>query len=126
MYRLGHPVASRKLPAIAGFLMSACALMLAARSPSVGLAVTCFSAATFGADLTLSPSWAASIDIGRAHTGLLSSAMNMSGNIGSFISALAFPLLVSSSFGAVSYFCIAAGLSALAAFCWWRLNWTQV
>jgi ACS family glucarate transporter-like MFS transporter len=126
MYRLGHPVASRKLPAIAGFLMSACALMLAAPSPSVGLAVTCFSAATFGADLTLSPSWAASIDIGRAHTGLLSSAMNMSGNIGSFISALAFPLLVSSSFGAVSYFYIAAGLSALAAFCWWRLNWTQV
>jgi ACS family glucarate transporter-like MFS transporter len=126
LYRLGYPVASRKLPAIAGFLLSACALALAARSSSVGFAVTCFSAATFGADLTLSPSWAASIDIGRAHTGLLSSAMNMSGNIGSFISALAFPLLVSSSFGAVSYFHIAAGLSALAAFCWWRLNWTQV
>jgi MFS transporter, ACS family, glucarate transporter len=125
LYRLGYPVASRKLPAIAGFLLSACALIFAARSPTIGLAVTCFSVATFGADLTLSPSWAASIDIGRVHTGLLSSAMNMAGNIGSFISALAFPLLVASRFGASSYFYIAAMLSAVAAFCWLRLSWTQ-
>jgi MFS transporter, ACS family, glucarate transporter len=125
LYRRGYPIASRKLPAIAGFLISAFALILAARSPTIGIAVTCFSAATFGADLTLSPSWAASIDIGRVHTGLLSSAMNMAGNIGSFLSALAFPLLVSSRFGASSYFYIAAMLSALAAYCWWRLSWKQ-
>jgi ACS family glucarate transporter-like MFS transporter len=125
LFRRGYPVASRKLPAMAGFLFSALALVLAARSPTIGIAVAFFSLATFGADLTLSPSWAASIDIGKAHTGLLSSVMNMSGNSGSFISALVFPLLVASPLGVSGYFYIAAALSTTAAFCWWRLTWSQ-
>lgn len=123
LFRRGHPVNSRRWPAMAGFAVSAVAMVLAAEMPSVGWAVACFAAATFGADLALSPSWSAAIDIGQADTGLLSGAMNMAGNIGSFVSSLVFPLWVASPFGASGYFYSAAVLNALAVILWWRMKW---
>ena len=57
-------------------------------------AVLCLTLAMFGADMTLPPSWAFCIDIGRAHAGAVSGTMNMAGNIGSFVTSLAFPYLL--------------------------------
>ena len=56
--------------------------------------VLCLSLAMFGADMTLPPSWAFCIDIGRANAGAVSGTMNMAGNIGSFVTSLAFPYLL--------------------------------
>src|SRR5258708_22032806 len=53
--------------------------------------ILCFSVATFGVDLTLSPSWTACADIGGRHTGTLSGAMNMMGEIGRAQSELQSP-----------------------------------
>lgn len=123
LFRRGHPVGSRKIPAIIGFVISAAALAAAASADGIWFAVACLSFATFGADLTLSSSWAAAIDIGQAQTGLLSASMNMAGNCGSFVSSLVFPLVLASPLGAPAYFYTAALLSLIAAVCWWRLSW---
>ena len=50
--------------------------------------------AVFGTDMTVSASWAACVDIGREHAGAVSGTMNMAGNLGSFVTALAFPYLL--------------------------------
>ena len=53
----------------------------------------CLSIAIFGADMTLSPSWAFCIDIGRGNAGAVSGTMNMAGNLAAFATSLAFPYL---------------------------------
>lgn len=51
------------------------------------------SLAILGADMTLSPSWAFCMDIGRRHAGAVSGTMNMAGNLAAFATTLAFPYL---------------------------------
>lgn len=43
--------------------------------------------------MTLSPSWAVGADIGKHHAGAVSGTLNMTGNLGSFVTSLAFPYL---------------------------------
>jgi ACS family glucarate transporter-like MFS transporter len=86
--------------------------------PTAGGAVVWLSIAVFGADMTLSPSWSACVDIGRRSAGAVSGTMNMAGNLGSFFTALAFPYLVDAFGSARPFFYVAAGLSVLAVVCW--------
>ena len=65
----------------------------------------CLTVAMFGADMTLPPSWAFCIDIGRAHAGAVSGTMNMAGNIGSFVTSLAFPYLLAMTGSTDSVLC---------------------
>ncbi len=118
IYRTGRWRISRLLPAIVGFGLSAGSLVAGANMPTVGGAVACFALATFGVDLTLSPSWAACIDVGGVYTGTLSAGMNMIGNLGSFVSSIAFPYLLALSGSASAYFYVAAVLDVLAVACW--------
>ena len=67
-------------------------------------AVAWLSVAIFGADMTLSPSWAVCVDIGRRHAGAVSGTMNMAGNLGSFVTGLAFPYLLAWTGSHVSVF----------------------
>ena len=60
-------------------------------------AIVCFSLATLGVDMTLSPSWTSCQDLAGPRTGLLSGAMNMVGNLGSFVSSITFPVLLEST-----------------------------
>jgi ACS family glucarate transporter-like MFS transporter len=76
------------------------------------------SVAVFGADMTLAPSWAFCTDIGRQHSGAVSGTMNMAGNLGSFVTTLAFPYLLDWTGTHVTFFYIAAVLNVLAAFLW--------
>jgi ACS family glucarate transporter-like MFS transporter len=122
IYRRGHWRASRLLPAIGGFALSAAAVVAAGHMPTVAGAVACFAVATFGADLTLSPSWTSCMDIGGKRTGTLSGAMNMAGNIGSFVSSIAFPYLLNLTSSATTYFYLAAALNLVAVGCWLRLH----
>ena len=81
-----------------------------------------FAVATFGVELTISPSWAYCIDIGCKNSGSVSAAMNMAGSFGAFASANAFPWLYRLTGDSGTYFRIAAGLNALAILCWFSMR----
>jgi MFS transporter, ACS family, glucarate transporter len=118
IYRKGQRKLSRRLPAICGFGLACVAVMAAAFVPSVTGFIFFFALATFGVDLTLSPSWTVCADIGGRHVGTLSAAMNMMGSVGSFASSVLFPLFVSATGNIKSYFFLAAFLNVVAGACW--------
>ena len=122
IYRAGKTNLSRRLPAIIGFALAALGMVMSVEQQTVIGAVTWLSVAIFGADMTLSPSWSFCIDIGGRHAGAVSGTMNMAGNLGSAITALAFAYLPESSKGNVMFFYTAAGLSLLAIVCWLLAN----
>ena len=74
--------------------------------------------AIFGADMTLPPSWSLCIDIGRRHAGKVSGTMNMAGNLGSFVTGLAFPYLRQWTGSTTPFFLVGAGLNVLAILAW--------
>ena len=118
IYGSGRWPLSRRLPAMAGFALAAAGLVgsLAADSPLSS--IVWFSIAIFGADMTLSPSWSVCIDVGKSHAGVVSGTMNMAGNIGSFITALAFPYLAYWTDSNDPFFFVAAILNAGAIGLW--------
>lgn len=122
IYRRGRWWLSRWLPAVFGFALAVVSLVFAASAPNVAGAVICFSLATLGVDMTLSPSWTACQDTAGPHTGVLSGAMNMMGNIGSFVSSITFPILLRTTGSAAAYFYLAALLNIVAILCWLRIR----
>jgi MFS transporter, ACS family, glucarate transporter len=118
LYRCGWHDWSRKLPAILGFFLAALGMVMSLDQASVFGAVFWLSIAIFGADMTLSPSWSFCIDIGGKNAGIVSGTMNMAGNLGSAITALAFAYMPKSSQGNEAFFYTAAALSGIAIFCW--------
>ncbi len=118
LYRGGHASFSRKLPAILGFALAAIGMVMSVSQATAAGAVLWLTIAILGADMTLSPSWSFCIDIGGKHAGAVSGTMNMAGNLGSAITALAFIYLPESAQGHVAFFYAAAALSALAIVCW--------
>jgi len=121
LYRV-QPAWSRRGPALGGFVLAASALALLTQAGSAEMAVTLFTLATFGTEMTISPSWAYCIDIGGGRSGQVSGAMNMVGNLGAFVSASAFPALARWNGGdAGLYFLVAATLNLASAFLWLRM-----
>ncbi|MBM3784446.1 MAG: MFS transporter [Acidobacteria bacterium] len=117
-----YPSWSRRGPALGGFLLAASALTMLTQAESAESAVAFFTLATFGTEMSISPSWAYCIDIGGGKSGAVSGAMNMVGNLGAFVSANAFPFLAKMNGGDASlYFTVAAGLNLIAAFLWWTM-----
>jgi MFS transporter, ACS family, glucarate transporter len=122
LFRRGHLVISRRLPASLGFLLSAVGLVFSVYSSSV-LEATCFlSMAVMGADMTLSPSWATCSDIGGRHSGVVSGTMNMFGNLGAFLTALAFPYLKDWTGTDEPFFFVGALLNMVALLCWQKID----
>ena len=81
--------------------------------------------------MTLSPSWAFCMDIGGSRSGAVSGAMNMVGNLGAAVSAVAFPYFVESvtipffaeeAGTASSFFVMAAAMNVLAVIAWTMMN----
>ncbi|MCX6854760.1 MAG: MFS transporter, partial [Verrucomicrobia bacterium] len=93
LYRSGKLSLSRKLPAVIGFALAAIGMIMSVQQDTAGGAVFWLTLAIFGADMTLSPSWSFCIDIGGRNAGAVSGTMNMAGNLGSAITALAFAYL---------------------------------
>lgn len=119
IYRRGHWELSRKLPAATGFAFAAVGLVVAVHMDTVQLATAFLAVAIFGADMTLSPSWSFCIDIGRKHAGAVSGTMNMAGNLGAFLTSLAFPYLQDYFGGSnAPFFYVGAGLNLLAIALW--------
>ncbi len=134
LHRMGMPVLSRRLPAIVGYTLGAIGLILCTQigeAASVWLFIACFSLATFGVEMTLSPSWAFCMDIGGSRSGAVSAAMNMVGNMGAAVSAVAFPFFVANvtipgiadtTGTANSFFVFAATMNVLAVVAWCFMN----
>ena len=118
LYRQNRRALSRKGPAIAGFVFAAVGLLGSLMVDGVMAKVLFLSVAIFGADMTLPPSWAFCIDVGRQHAGAVAGTMNMAGNLGSFVTSLAFPYLLAATGSPAPFFVVGAGLNVLAAMLW--------
>ena len=109
---------SRVLPAIIGFSLAAIGLIGSIYMTTPFGAILMISIAILGADMTLPPSWALCVDIGKQNAGAVSGTMNMAGNLGSFLTALAFPYLTD-WLGSTDYFFYTAALLNLIAISLW-------
>jgi MFS transporter, ACS family, glucarate transporter len=118
IYRGGRWPLSRRLPAMLGFGLAAVGLLMSVHMETAFGAVAWLSLAIFGADMTLAPSWSFCIDIGRKNSGAVSGTMNMAGNIGSFVTALAFPYLLQWTGTVRFFFFVGAALNLLAVAVW--------
>ena len=122
LYRRGFTSISRKVPAIIGFSLAAIGMIMSSDQATAGAAIFWLSIAIFGADMTLAPSWSFCIDIGGKQAGAVSGTMNMAGNLGAAITALAFFYLPSTSKNSTAFFHTAAILSGVAIVCWCLAN----
>ena len=118
LYGQGRWVLSRRTPAVAGFALTAIGLLGCVHAETALLYMVWFSIAVFGADMTLPPSWVFCIDIGKHRAGVVSGTMNMAGNLGAFLTALAFPYLAQWTGSSVPFFYVAAGLCGVAIAAW--------
>jgi ACS family glucarate transporter-like MFS transporter len=85
-------------------------------------AILMLSIAIFGADMTLPPSWAFCVDIGKKNAGAISGTMNMAGNIGAFITALLFPYLLDWTGSTTLFFIVGAILNIIAILLWSKMK----
>ncbi|WP_317168719.1 MFS transporter [Cyclobacterium plantarum] len=122
IYKSGRFKWSRTIPAVIGFGLAAFGLLASLYSGNIMSSIFFLSVAIFGADMTISPSWTLCNDIGKLHSGAVSGTMNMAGNIGSFITALAFPYLRDWTGSVTPFFIIGALLNILAIFMWLKIN----
>jgi len=118
IYRRGKWTTSRRAPAMLGFILAVVGLIASLQMNTALGAVACLSLAVFGADMTIAPSWTVCIDIARKNAGTVSGTMNMAGNLGSFLTALAFPYLLQWTGTPNAFFYVGAGLNLLAAGVW--------
>jgi len=109
---------SRRFPAMSGFLLAAAGLLCLTRAGTPGLAVLFLSMAIYGVEMTVPPSWTHCVDIAGKNAGAVSGSMNAVGNLGSFLSAIMFPLLYKWSGGPSAYFYTAAAMNAAGLAAW--------
>lgn len=122
IFKKGNWTKSRRLPALTGFFSSAVGLTATVYMDNIWMAVLFLSLTIFGADMTMSPSWSVCTDIGQKNAGIVSGAMNMTGNLGAFVTSLAFPYL-KDWFGSVfPFFFIGSALSLVGMYCWLRVT----
>jgi MFS transporter, ACS family, glucarate transporter len=77
-----------------GLTLSACCLFATAATNDRMAAVAFLTLGYGTLDLMLPVSWAVCLDVGRKYAGAVTGAMNMAGQIGSFISSVAFGYMV--------------------------------
>jgi sugar phosphate permease len=83
--KIGRRVVGASGLAVSGVLMAAAAL-----TPSRWTALVCLTIGYGAMDCMLPVSWAVCLDIGRAFAGSVGGTMNMAGQLGSFLSSVAF------------------------------------
>jgi len=122
IYRRGKWKLSRRIPAVIGFALSAVGMIMVTQVSSPLISIMFMALAVFGADMTLSPSWAFCIDIGKENAGAVSGTMNMAGNLGAFVTIIAFPYLFKWTGHYEPFFIICAVLSLAAILLWWKMD----
>ncbi|MFC2115092.1 MFS transporter [Bacteroidota bacterium] len=122
LYKKRNVKISRRLPAIAGFILAAFGMLMMANIDTPQVAIVFLAIAIFGADMTLSPSWAFCLDIGKENAGIVSGTMNMAGNLGAFVTIIAFPYLYEWTGSFTPFFYVCMVLSAIAIGLWLSMN----
>jgi ACS family glucarate transporter-like MFS transporter len=122
LYASGRWRLSRSLPAITGFALATIGIVGCAYATTPLFSSIWFSLCIFGADMTLSPSWTSCVDIGRSNSGLVSGTMNMAGNIGAFVTSLAFPYLLGWTGSPLPFFFVAAMINLMAISLWFVVD----
>ena len=122
LYKKRNVKISRRLPAITGFILAAFGMLMMANIDTPQVAIVFLAIAIFGADMTLSPSWAFCIDIGKENAGAVSGTMNMAGNLGAFVTIIAFPYLYEWTGSFTPFFYVCMVLSAIAIVLWMSMN----
>ncbi|MFN3190884.1 MAG: MFS transporter [Aureliella sp.] len=122
LYRKGKWEMSRRVPAVVGFVFAATGMSLCINMSTPAAAVAAMCVAIFGSDMILSPSWSTCVDIGGKSAGSVSGAMNMVGNLGAFVTSLAFPYLYDWTGTHKPFFYLAAALNIVAIFMWFRIR----
>ncbi|MEM8900499.1 MAG: MFS transporter [Bacteroidota bacterium] len=122
IYKKGQWKWSRAIPAIIGFSLVGIGIIGILSVEEVLLAVIFLSLAVFGADMTLSPSWSFCVDVGKSHAGTVAGTMNMAGNIGSFITGIAFPYLIIWTGTSDTFFIISGILVILSIIAWLNVD----
>jgi len=127
LYKMGFPVGSRRITAMTGYALGALGMFAATQTDNAVTFIAFYSVAIFGVDMVLSPSWSFCMDIGGDKSGAVSGAMNMVGNIGAALSAIAFPIfkesvtipVIAPEAGTVNpYFFMAGVLNIVSIVCW--------
>ena len=118
LYGSGNLKNSRRIPAIIGFALAACGMILMLMADTPQISIIYLSIAIFGADMTLSPSWSFCIDIAKENAGAVSGTMNMAGNLGAFVTIIAFPYLLEWTGNHNVFFYVCSVLSLLAIIMW--------
>jgi sugar phosphate permease len=124
LIRLWGPRWGRRLVGSVGMAIAAAGILAVSHTGSVPV-LAFFLCLTFvGNDLAMGPAWAAATDIGGAHTGVLSGAMNMMASLTAAIAAI----LTGHLFHTGEYglpFLIFAASYALGALCWLEVDVTE-
>ena len=124
LYKSRFRAWSRRIPGMAGFVLATAGVLWVSVAGDGTSAILGFAVATFGVEMTISPSWAFCLDIGGNGSGTVSATMNMAGNFGGFVSTNAFPLLQRLTGSPTTYFQTAALLNLAAILCWWGMRST--
>jgi len=122
LYKSNQWKLSRRLPAMTGFFFATVGILGSAYATTPLTSSLWFSLCIFGADMTISPSWSTCVDIGKSNSGVVSGTMNMAGNIGSFVTSLAFPYLLAWTGSPLPFFYVAAALNLAAIALWMAIE----
>lgn len=104
--------------AVAGYALAGVAMLGSVLSTTPVMAASLIAVSVAASMFTLSASWAACIDIGAEHTGVLSAAMNTTGQVGSILSPVLTGLVVTHFSNWQTPLLIMGGLYAASAVCW--------
>ncbi|MEK7408200.1 MAG: MFS transporter [Acidobacteriota bacterium] len=115
----------RRTVAMTGLGASACFMLATALVRHKIAAVILLSLAYAGSDFMLPVAWAVCLDVGRKYAGAMTGAMNTAGQVGSFLSSVAFGYLVRwfGSYNAPLF--PMAGMLAISTLLWLRIDPTE-
>ena len=86
----------RRTVGAAGLALSGAFLMTTALTPDKYVAVACLALGCGSMDTMLPVAWACCLDVGKRYAGAMTGSMNMAGQLGSFVSSVAFGYMVKS------------------------------
>jgi MFS family permease len=116
----------RRVVGTTGLALGAALLFGAAFVESKTAAAVCLAFGYFAMDCQMPVSWALPLDLGRRSAGSIAGAMNMAGQLGSFVSSVAFGYLVEAFGGNYSRALLPlAAMTALGAFTFSRIDPTR-
>ena len=112
----------RRLVGIAGLGLSAVCMLAATQTRDKTFTVVWIGLALGACDFMLPAAWAVCLDIAGIHAGTVSAAMNSAGQVGSFLTAVAFGYLVSATGSYEAPLYLMAGMAAISALLWLKID----